>query len=85
MAGREVSLGKLYNLQQEDKTISAELDLLKFNDPAEIEKIKSVSDKIKVAADRWTDNIWMVKSYLTKKKGMSGREVCFFKLDQYFS
>jgi hypothetical protein len=30
-------------------------------------------------------NIWMVKSYLTKKKGMSGREVCFFKLDQHFS
>ena len=26
------------------------------------------------AANRWTDNIFACKSYLTKKRGMSGKE-----------
>jgi len=85
MAGREALLKKLNDLQQEDKTISADLELLKFNDPVEIEKIKAASDKIKGAADRWTDNIWMIKSYLTKKKGMSGKEAdAFLRIDSSF-
>lgn len=27
------------------------------------------------AAERWTDNVWTIKSYLTRKKGMASKEV----------
>ena len=47
----------------------------KANDPAELERIQKEVIMLKEGADRWTDNIWAVKSYLVKKRGMSGKEV----------
>eukprot|EP01035_Chromulina_nebulosa_P056701 gene56701-77716_t len=71
MIGREEMLQQLAGLQEEEKKLDAELDVLKFNDPAEIKGHKAMAMKVKDAADRWTDNIWTIKSYLTKKKGMA--------------
>ena len=47
----------------------------KANDPAELKRIQQASIDLKAGADRWTDNVWAIKSYLVKKKGMSGKEV----------
>ena len=48
---------------------------MKSNDPAELKRIQEVAKVCKAASDRWTDNIWAVKTYLVKKKGMAGKEV----------
>jgi hypothetical protein len=55
--------------------MEAQLQSSKSSDPVEYERIKSQTQINKAAADRWTDNVWSVKRYLTKKKGMSGKEV----------
>ena len=47
----------------------------KDNDPVEIQKIVAMSNICKSAADRWVDNTFEIKSLLTKKRGMPGKEV----------
>lgn len=75
MPNREQFLEELSSLQQEEKQLDSDLAALKYNDPAEVKKIKVATEKMKEAADRWTDNLWVVKSFLTKKKGMPTKEV----------
>ena len=43
-------------------------------DPEETQRIIQ-AELNRRASDRWTDNIWNVKKYLTKKKGMAGKDV----------
>ena len=52
-----------------------QLDAVRLNDPEQIEQIQKQAKVNLDSANRWTDNIWGVKSYLVKKKGMSGKEV----------
>ena len=50
------------------------LDTLKEHDP---ETIRQMKEDIKTAvegANRWTDNIWSMKSFLTRKQGISSKE-----------
>ena len=47
----------------------------KMNDPEEIKIIEDQIEVILEGANRWTDNTWAVKKYLTKKKGMSPKDV----------
>lgn len=75
MDGREALLEELAALQDEERKLDSELNVMKYNDPAEIEKNRAMARRIKEAADRWTDNIWTIKSFLTKKKGMAAKEV----------
>lgn len=51
-----------------------ELAKLKENDPAVIDELKKELRMTQEAANRWTDNIFTCKSYLTKKRGMSSKE-----------
>ncbi len=60
---------------EEEKKIDVSLEASKDNDPVEIEKVTKEAQNNKRAADRWTDNIWALKSYLVKKKGMQSKEV----------
>lgn len=73
--GREEKLRRLAALQAEEKEIDRQLEALKFNDPEEIKRIIREAEANQQAANRWTDNIWAVKSFLTRKKGMSSKEV----------
>jgi len=41
----------------------------------ELKRIAEQADKNRVASDRWTDNIWQIKSYMVKKRGMNGRRM----------
>jgi hypothetical protein len=56
--------------------VSHELEERRATDPEETQRILSSVELNKRASDRWTENIWSIKKYLTKKKGMSGKEVC---------
>ena len=55
--------------------MEAELDGLKERDPVEIAKFDAAIETCRVGANRWTDNISAVRSFLVKKKGMSAKEV----------
>lgn len=74
---RAKSLEELAALRAEEKQLDGQLEQLKVNDPDEIRRVEKLAMGNKAAADRWTDNIWQIKSYLTKRKGMSGKEVSF--------
>jgi hypothetical protein len=68
-------LQRLYELREELARVSRELEERKATDPEETQRILSAVELNKRASDRWTENIWSIKKYLTKKKGMSGKEV----------
>lgn len=82
---RESKLKKIQDLQEVEKALDEKLASCKTNDPVEIEKIVKQTAKNKLNVNRWTDNIWIIKKYLTKKKGMSGKEVDkILKIDSNF-
>lgn len=74
-SNRNHILVELTNLRKEEAHLDGQLDQLKVNDPEEIRRVEKLALINKAAADRWTDNIWQIKTYLTKKKGMAGKEV----------
>ena len=74
-ADRRVKLNKLAAILEQEGHADEQLGQLKVNDPEEIRAVEKKALVNKAAADRWTDNIWVIKSYLTKRKGMSGKEV----------
>ena len=75
---RNERLKELESLKKEESLIDSKLEEMKFNDPEEIELINKQVKVNKESADRWTDNTWTIKSYLTKKKGMNGKDVITF-------
>lgn len=68
-------LQRLYQLREELARLNHELEVRKATDPEETQRILTVAEGNRRAADRWTENIWSIKKYLTKKKGMAGKEV----------
>lgn len=74
---RDKMLMDLANVKKQEEQLDGQLELLKVNDPDEIRRVEKLALTNKAAADRWTDNIWQIKTFLTKKKGMSGKEVSF--------
>lgn len=72
---RKLKMQTLTNLIHNDKQLTEALENEKVNDPEEIKRVQCQVAVCKSAADRWTDNIWALKGYLTKKKGMAGKEV----------
>lgn len=80
---RSVNLKKLEALKAQESTLNNSLELLKCNDPEEIRKVKKQLLVNLEHANRWTDNVWTVKSFLTKKKGMSGKDVRHFVILYY--
>lgn len=77
---RAEKLEALNSLKNKIVHLDTALEDLKFNDPEEIEKVNQKVLLCKSGAERWTDNIWALKTYLIKKKGMSGKEVITFYL-----
>lgn len=73
---RSANMKRLEALKAQESSINSSLELLKCNDPEEIKRVKKQLQFNLDQANRWTDNVWAIKSYLTKKKGMSGKEVC---------
>jgi hypothetical protein len=74
---RPEKLQKLYQLREELARLDHELEQRRATDPEETQRILAEAEANRRAADRWTENMWNIKKYLTKKKGMSGKEVRF--------
>ncbi|KAK8806687.1 hypothetical protein WA588_005490, partial [Blastocystis sp. NMH] len=72
---QRIELLKQYEeLKKKKEELTQQLDTLKERDPETIRKLK---DDIKQAVDganRWTDNIWSMKSFLVRKQGISNKE-----------
>lgn len=65
---------RLALLEDEERRLDQIIDAGRENDPAEIERIKAEANKCKLASDRWTDNIFSLKKYVTKKFSCSSKD-----------
>ncbi|CDS10895.1 hypothetical protein LRAMOSA11381 [Lichtheimia ramosa] len=71
---RDKILLQLKELQVENKALVNEMQLYKDNDP-EIYKAKDKAIVVcKEAANRWTENIWIMQSHCSKKFGIDREE-----------
>lgn len=73
-------MAELGALKAQNDRLDSQLEQLKVNDPEEIKRVEKLALVNKSAADRWTDNIWQIKSFMTKKKGMAGKEVRYVSM-----
>ena len=71
---RGKKLARLASLTAERKAAEEELDTLKENDPQALADLEKELKLVKDAANRWTDNIFTSKTYLTKKRGLDNKE-----------
>jgi hypothetical protein len=72
---RSVKLAHYEELVRQEKEYDAVLLAGKANDPKEVNRVLKIAAQNMEHANRWTDNTWTVKKFLTSKKGMSGKEV----------
>lgn len=84
-ADRGSKLKALEDLASRERALDQQLEVFRFNDPAEIQKIDDQADASRGAANRWTDNIYVLRSFLVKKKGMGSKEVRMMELSMYSS
>lgn len=73
---RAAKLQRLNEIAKERAAIESELETLKENDPQALADLEKELELVTQAANRWTDNIFNCKSYLTKKRGMDKKEAC---------
>ena len=65
---------ELFDLQQEEIELNTIIEESKRNDPEEINRINKLGDANRDSANRWVDNTYAVKSFLTKKRGLPSKE-----------
>ena len=71
---RASKLARLSDLTKKRKALEAELETLKEFDPAALADLEKELRLVTEAANRWTDNIFICKSYLVKKRGMDKKQ-----------
>lgn len=82
---RAQQLDRLAAALAADKGLDAEIDRFKYNDPEEVKKVRTSSAVCQQAANRWTDNLYQIKAFLTKKKAMASKEADkLLKIDSTF-
>jgi hypothetical protein len=72
--GREEKIRRLNELTELENRLNSELEANKLNDPEQVELIEKQAKNCLESANRWVDNTWAVKSFLTKKKGLGSKE-----------
>lgn len=60
-------LGRMQQLKNEEKTLLMEIQKYKNSDPEVLENLQAQSAAAKEAANRWTDNIFAIKSWCKNK------------------
>ena len=73
---RSKKLARMEELGKERAGAEVELESLKENDPQALADLGKELKLVTEAANRWTDNIFSCKSYLTKKRSFSSKEAC---------
>ena len=82
---RDDLIQQLNELKSRNIQLDYKLEALKHNDPVEIKKIENEAKLAKLSSDRWTDNIFSIKSYMMKKKGLAGKEMnTYLGIDENF-
>jgi len=71
---RNERLQVFHSLKMEINELENQFESMKENDPAEVARRVSEVEACKSAANRWTDNILELRSWLVKKRGMSSKE-----------
>lgn len=61
--------------QSKREKLMQELDKYKDCDPDEVAKLKEVADEATEAVERWTSNIFSIRSWVVKQTGMTESEV----------
>jgi Mnd1 HTH domain/Leucine zipper with capping helix domain len=72
---RPAKIQRLRDLRERDRELDLAIAANAQNDPEMIKKIERDTAIVKEGADRWTENVWAMKTWLTKKKGISSNEV----------
>ncbi|KNB41425.1 hypothetical protein JH06_5201 [Blastocystis sp. subtype 4] len=60
--------------KKKEETLQSQLDSMKERDPETIRMMKDDVKRAVEGANRWTDNIWSMKSFLVRKQGISSKE-----------
>ncbi|XP_042726523.1 meiotic nuclear division protein 1 homolog [Lagopus leucura] len=68
-AEREALVKELAALRQEKEQLRAEIEKYRECDPDVVEEMRQTSKVAKEAANRWTDNIFAIKSWAKRKFG----------------
>ncbi|NXQ83138.1 MND1 protein, partial [Nyctibius grandis] len=68
-AERAALIEELAALQQKKKQLKTEIDKYRECDPDVIEEMRQTNKVAKEAANRWTDNIFSIKSWAKRKFG----------------
>lgn len=83
--GREEKVIRFRELLGQEKELDVTLLAGRANDPAEVNRILMAAKSNMAHANRWTDNMFTVKEYLTSGKGMSSKEADkMLKIDSKF-
>mmetsp|Transcript_8830 Transcript_8830/g.27580 ORF Transcript_8830/g.27580 Transcript_8830/m.27580 type:complete len:205 (-) Transcript_8830:50-664(-) len=72
---RAAKLKRLAELTQKRQGLEAQLEGLKANDPEELARITKLAEEMKGHAQRWTENLFSIKSYLVQKKNVQACQV----------
>jgi len=72
---RRQVLQELKQLTEEHEKAAIELESLKDNDPELLEKIASEIEESKEAANKWTDNLFQLKSWIKKKFPIDEKQI----------
>ncbi|CEG39552.1 Protein involved in meiotic recombination/predicted coiled-coil protein [Plasmopara halstedii] len=68
-------LKRLEELKVKVESLRNTMQHLAENDPAILEDLECKVGIAKEGADRWTDNVFTLKSWVVKKRGVEGKEV----------
>lgn len=71
---RAQKLAKLQALEEEEAQLDEKINVGKENDPAELAAMTAAALRCKASAERWTDNVFAVKQYMVKKRGINSKE-----------
>ncbi|XP_051898296.1 meiotic nuclear division protein 1 homolog isoform X1 [Pristis pectinata] len=66
---------ELEGLRQERNRLKAEVEKYKECDPEVVEEIRQLNRIAKDAANRWTDNVFTIKSWAKKKFGFEQKQI----------
>ena len=72
---RAAKLKQLAELKARREGLEERLEMMKANDPEELQRIIDLGNEMKQHAIRWTENLFSVKSWLVQKKNVASYQV----------
>ena len=76
---RDALIAKLTEAKAINERLKAELSAFSSSNPETVEAMREGAKLSKQAANLWTDNVFMMKSWVESKMGDSGQVKQFFK------